>query len=230
MALDITVSSVVDVNTKLRDTYALELTRGQEVRFTVDDFSSSLRFFLAIPGSSSFVNDDTTLAFSTSKFAGPWERSFVPAANGTYYFDVKATTGEQTYTLSATLTGNTFRDGGTVDIPGTPLALDITVSSVVDVNTKLRDIYALELTAGQEVSFTVDDFSSSLRFFLAHPGSSSFVNDDTTMAFSTSKFRGPWRRSFVPATSDTYHFEVKATTGEQPCPSPQLEIPSETDR
>ena len=209
MALDITVSSVVDVNTKLRDIYALELTAGQEVRFTVDDFSSSLRFFLAYPGSSSFVNDDTTMAFSASRFGGPWRRSFVPATSDTYHFEVKATTGEQTYTLSVTPTGNTFGDGSVAnDVPGTPLALDITVSSVVDVNTKLRDIYALELTAGQEVRFTVDDFSSSLRFFLAHPGSSSFVNDDTTMAFSTSRFGGPWRRSFVPAASGTYYFEV----------------------
>ena len=98
------------------------------------------------------------------------------------------------------------------DIPGTALTFDTAVSSVVDVDTEIRDVYALELTAGQEVQFGVDGFRrATLRFTLAAPGSSSFVTGGISKEFELSDSSTPWQHSFAPATSGTYYLEVKAT-------------------
>ena len=100
------------------------------------------------------------------------------------------------------------------DIPGTPLAVGATVSSVVDVNTKLRDVYALELTAGQEVQFRVDGAGGTSDYvypILADPGSTSFETGSTTLAFSErTQYNDPWTRNFVPAVSGTYFLAIKA--------------------
>jgi uncharacterized repeat protein (TIGR02543 family) len=100
------------------------------------------------------------------------------------------------------------------DIPGTLLALGATVSSVVDVNAKLWDIYALNLTAGQEVQFRVDGVGGSSDYvypILANPGSGSFATNSITEAFSANtRYNDPWSRNFAPAVSGTYYLGIKA--------------------
>ncbi|PKB70635.1 MAG: hypothetical protein BZY87_08850 [SAR202 cluster bacterium Io17-Chloro-G6] len=85
---------------------------------------------------------------------------------------------------------------------------------MVDVNTKRWDVYALGLTAGQEVQFRVNGrggYDDYVWPILADPGSTSFLTDSTTQAFSdNTKSDDPWARNFVPAVSGTYCLAIKA--------------------
>ena len=218
LAMGVSFSSVLDTVTNTRDAYSVQLTAGQEVRFAVEGHASRLSFILAHSGSSSFgFSSDYTLAFSTSDSSSPWARTFIPAASGTYYLSVTPTTGQQSYSVSVSPTGTTFGDGSIAnDIPGTPLAMGVSLSSVLDTVTNTRDAYSVQLTAGQEVRFAVEGHASRLSFILAHSGSSSFAfSNDYTLAFSTSDSSSPWARTFIPAASGTYYLSVTPTTGQQ---------------
>ena len=87
-------------------------------------------------------------------------------------------------------------------------------SSVVDTDTKPRDVYALTLTAGQEVQFRAN-MQGALRFQLAHPGSQSFRTEAVTLAFNL-RPSGSWTREFVPAVTGTYYLAVIAQSSAQP--------------
>lgn len=102
------------------------------------------------------------------------------------------------------------------DIPGTPLAMGVTVSSVVDTLTKTRDVYSVQLTAGHEVRFLVEGYTSGLDFILAHPGSSSFAfSNDYTTAFSDGFRSSPWQRTYIHAASGTYYLSITPNSGQQ---------------
>lgn len=104
------------------------------------------------------------------------------------------------------------------DIPGIVLALGSGRSSVVDKNTKPREVWALNLVAGQTVQFTITGFyldgtSRRGRVILANPGSKSFETGTYSEAFSAeaSAFFAPsWKRNFTPAVSGTYYLAVLA--------------------
>ena len=108
-------------------------------------------------------------------------------------------------------------DDGTVasDIPGTALSLGASRGSVVDEDTKPRDVYALSLTAGQEVQIRVTNESgSSLRYQLANPGSQSFERENVTLAFNETAYT--WDKKFVPPVTGTYYLAVIARSSAQP--------------
>ncbi len=96
------------------------------------------------------------------------------------------------------------------DIPGTQIALGSTVSSVVDYNTKLHDVYAIDLVAGQGVRFTVSNDDGYLYLGLYNPSSQSIETNRVSPAF-TANGSGKWVRDFTPAVSGTYYFAIQAT-------------------
>jgi hypothetical protein len=100
------------------------------------------------------------------------QRTYVPSVSGTYYLAVIARGPGQGYSVTLEPTGKSFGDGSAANnIPGTPLAMGATRPSAVDTNTKPRDVFALALTAGQQVQFTFTLVTGSLDFRLANPGS-----------------------------------------------------------
>jgi hypothetical protein len=103
------------------------------------------------------------------------------------------------------------------DVPGTPLAVGGEVSSIVDVNTKPRDVYAIELAAGQEVVFTLSGPSEEIYVQLANPDTESF--DDTALTYAFYQDLPVdlgWRHTFLPAVSGTYYLSVAARHSSQP--------------
>ena len=111
LSLSTTASSVVDKDLNPRDVYALSLTAGQEIQFTVTKQYGSgqvLTFDLASPGSQSFQTGNVTLAFSSriAWSSTTWTRNFAPPVTGTYYFAITAAISAQTYTVGAVLTGS----------------------------------------------------------------------------------------------------------------------------
>ena len=99
------------------------------------------------------------------------------------------------------------------DIPGTTLGVGMTVSSTVDQHAKPRDVYAIDLVAGQGVRFTLAEHPGTLNVTLARPGSVSFAGWNywlITFASSDQWLGGFWTYAFAPVVSGTYYLAVEA--------------------
>jgi len=101
------------------------------------------------------------------------------------------------------------------EIPGTALSLGASRGSVVDKEAKPRDVYALSLTAGQEVQLKVTIPNGYLTFQLAKPGSQSFQTGNVALAFSQRDY-STWTRNFAPPVTGTYYLAIIADTSAQP--------------
>lgn len=102
------------------------------------------------------------------------------------------------------------------DIPGTPLALGSSQGSVVDKATKPRDVYALNLTAGEEIQVKVThQYGQYLHYQLANPGSNSFRTNSVSLAFTEKDYRELWSMNFAPPVTGTYHLAIIADASAQ---------------
>jgi len=207
LCIGIAVSSVVDSNTKRRDVYSIDLVAGQEVRFTSTS-RGCVNYRVLNPSSTSIESSRVSEAFS-ARCEEQWQANFTPAVSGTYYLEVEARGTGQTYTLSLKNTGLII-PGNLVqsDIPGTRLALGSTVSSVVDSNTKRRDVYSIDLVVGQEVRFTSTS-RGCVNYRVLNPSSTSIESSRVSEAFSA-RCEEQWQANFTPAISGTYYLEVEA--------------------
>lgn len=124
-------------------------------------------------------------------------------------------------TPASTATATQFVDLGPIasEIPGTPLALGSSVRSVVDQNTKPRDVYAITLALGQEVRFVLTDLTSPITAWVdtsvLNPGARDLSDTRSfTLALTRSTYaRDEWR--FTPAVAGTYYLVVRARTSAQ---------------
>ena len=120
----------------------------------------------------------------------------------------------QTTSPSGTTTTPTSSSSNQVasDIPGTTLAFGASLSSVVNKATEPRDVYALSLSAGQQVQIQVAGYPGQLNFVLAAPGSTSFGGNSYMQLFNSSSQStvNPWSYTFMPSASGTYYFAVNA--------------------
>lgn len=96
------------------------------------------------------------------------------------------------------------------DIPGTLVAVGANITSVVDKNTKPRDVYAISLMAGDvyHIDFTVD--INVLSVVIANPESKSFDYDRFT-GLDFCYYCSSDRRQFAPAVSGVYYLSVSTT-------------------
>jgi len=99
---------------------------------------------------------------------------------------------------------------GTVasDLPGTPLRLDTTVTSVLDVATKRRDVYAVQLSAGQTLQVTTDADRWAYSVRLLPPGATSVTAAGSTLLCTTDQ---SCHQTTAIAVGGTYTPAVEAT-------------------
>lgn len=209
LCLETTVSSVIDFDTKKYDVYAVQLKAGDQVRFALNT-SHTVIAILLNPDSKSMAENDISRAFSENAYSNPkWQRDFTPATSGTYYFVVQAVFSGESYTLKISRAGAAVPGEQIAsDIPGTPLSIGSSNSSVIDYNTKSRDVYAVELTAGQPVRFSLVS-SGTVIATLYNPDSKSIETNDTSRAWGENAY-SKWQRDFTPAVTGTYYFAVAA--------------------
>jgi hypothetical protein len=103
------------------------------------------------------------------------------------------------------------------DIPGTLVALPVTVTSVIDQNTKPRDVYAVALAAGTTLRIDLKIGFAWSRMIVANPGSTSLDNDEGTLLWDYGAiccFDRSGTYSFTAAVSGTYYvaFSTKDTS------------------
>ena len=84
----------------------------------------------------------------------------------------------------------------------------------MDKDTKPRDVYALNLAAGQEIHLEVPiQRNQKLRFELAHPQSQSFQTGNVSLVFSAREGRSypvTWSMNFAPLVTGIYYLAVTA--------------------
>jgi hypothetical protein len=84
-------------------------------------------------------------------------------------------------------------------------------SSVVDKNTKTGDVYAIDLVAGQAVTFKVasPQCSQNALLWLFSPGTKSVRPVSASSASFGESCRDGWTKTLTPAVSGTYYFLVE---------------------
>ena len=165
------VTSVVDQATKPRDVYALPVQAGQTLQVTVTATSSAYGVTLDPPGAlsgagSAFLCTSTQNCTATLPIAAAGTDLLVLQAYGP---GIRYTLRTATVPLGV---GPGVTDlAGTVanDLPGTPLGLGKTVTSVIDAATKRRDVYAVALRAGQTLQVDTDATRSDYSVLLLPP-------------------------------------------------------------
>lgn len=91
------------------------------------------------------------------------------------------------------------------DVPGTPLQVDVPVSSVVDRDTKPRDIYSINLAARDVIRVTTEA-SNGIYIRIVMPGALTIDDGDKDSLCVNSK---ECAANFNVATSGTYYVEVR---------------------
>lgn len=209
------VTSIVDKDTKPLDVYAFDLKAGQEVRISISNSTCCYLY-------PTLFNPDTPSLDRGSVARGGgntdnWNEYFTPAVSGTHYLSIRASNSGQKYGLTIKPTGKGVIGGQSAsDIPGTPITVGTSTSSVVDNQTKPRDVYAIELEAGHDVRFKISHSTCCyLRVTLLNPGSTSVEGGKVSVAFGDQADH-TWDRTFSPAVSGTYYIVVEASVPSQP--------------
>lgn len=101
------------------------------------------------------------------------------------------------------------------DIPGTLVAPPVTVNSVLDRDTKPRDVYAIQLQAGEQLTVTLK--GAKLYYYevwMANPGSTTVATNDPNkftgaelQLYSCGNPKG-CSTDFTPATTGVYYLAV----------------------
>ena len=213
LPIDVSIRSSVDRTTRAREVFALALTGGQQVRLELH-MPSDGSIELIYPGALSLNPGAFSRALSGKTSNGAFAGTFLPAVNGTYAVVVNAATDNQAYALTVTSTGVTSPTAmGATDVPGTALAFESSVRSVVDAQTRRREVFAVALTAGQEIRLTLD-MSSSGAVQIVTPGNPSL---DLFYSRGLEGFvrDGRYAGTFMPAISGTFAVVVNAGAGGQ---------------
>ena len=149
----------------------------------------------------STANAGTATAPSTSaEPAGPTETR-TPLPTPTLAPTPKPTSAPTSHTGKVNLAGKAASD-----IPGTAIALPITITSVLDKDTKPSDVFAVELQAGTKMGIHFDDYWCG-SLFIADPGSTSMKSDGahTGTSLVDYPFFCPRDLEFASAVAGTYY-------------------------
>jgi len=197
----ITYKSVVDADIKPRDVYSVELIAGQTVYVTMKTNGGWVWMNYANPGFPTFEKSDGNYL---SGMGNDYKASFTAAVSGTYYIAVIPRDTGILYTISITI-GNADIIEVVNDVPGTPIQAGIPYKSVVDAEIKPRDVYSVELTAGQTVYVTMKTNGGWVWMNYANPGFPTFEKSDGNYL---SGMGNDYKASFTAAVSGTYYIAV----------------------
>jgi len=195
------ITSLLDVETKKRDVYSIQLHAGQTVYLTANA-NKAIALYYAKPEFETFELSD---GVQLTGAGGELQSSFIAAISGTYYIMVKPFDNGIKYELSVNVDTPSISQV-TDDVPGTSIDSGAVITSVVDIETKKRDVYSIKLNAGQTVYLTAKA-NKGVALYYAKPGFDSFVASDGVQLTGAG---GDLTTSFVSATSGIYHIMVKA--------------------
>ncbi|MGB0386022.1 MAG: hypothetical protein ACPGWR_14545 [Ardenticatenaceae bacterium] len=196
------VTSVVDEDTKPREVYAVNLAAGQMLRVEIES-DPNVSVYIAKPGTKSF---DDTKGEPLCNGTRSCNKTFLAAVEGTYYLNVKTSQSGIGYTMTISEKGGSI-SGATDDIPGIPLEFGTPVTSVVDEDTKPREVYAVNLAAGQMLRVEIES-DPNVSVYIAKPGTKSF--DDTKGEPLCNGTRS-CNKTFLAAVEGTYYLNVKTS-------------------
>jgi hypothetical protein len=109
-------------------------------------------------------------------------------------------------TLIVTGAGDPQTSNAPVNIPGMPLELGASVTSVIDTDIKPDEIFAVALEAGQSLQFDLQG-SDMMELWVLNPGSSSTADAQGPQLCNYHKLCSP---TFNAAVAGTYYVDVRA--------------------
>ncbi len=208
-------NGTLDQSTDVDDVFKVALTAGQKVTFSMTGTGPDFDLYLFKPNTPTVGGDSyTTWGVAASEGDASTEQfSYTAAETGTYYLDVCAATGAGSYQITYNLnaTGPTDDDD---DVPGVALPAS-PFNGTLDQSTDVDDVFKVELTAGQKVTFSMTGTGPDFDLYLFKPNTPTVGGDSyTTWGVAASEGDASTEQfSYTAAETGTYYLDVCAATG-----------------
>ncbi|MGB0388437.1 MAG: hypothetical protein ACPGWR_26765 [Ardenticatenaceae bacterium] len=153
--------SVIDQDTKPRDVYQVRLKAGEVLEVNLDaNEHANIHIFTP---NAQFI---TSNANKYLCWTADCPATFVAAVEGDYYISVSAEALGVVYTLTVRSKEVIPLPKTADEIPGVPLDLGSSITSVIDGETKKRDVYQVKLKAGEVLEVNLDaDQGAEIHLF-----------------------------------------------------------------
>jgi hypothetical protein len=203
--------SQVDQSTRPQEVFAIDLVAGQRIRVTLT-MPGGGSIALVNPGALALTQSYSTALSGGTDNNGVFKGNFVAAIAGTYALVVSAGGSSEPYRLEVVEAGAAFPAlQGTDDLPGAAVVVGTPVRSVVDEDTRPREVYAADLVAGQQVRVSLS-IPGTGSLMIVNPGALSLNQSYTSAVSGGTDNSGVYTTVFTPAVSGTYSFVVSAST------------------
>ncbi len=200
-----TVTGTLDFLADRDDTYRVDLQAGETLSAQLfGDASTDFDLYLFAPGATSVY---ASVPIGGSLFTTyPDAITFTAPAAGTYYLDVRSSSGAGSYTL---------RSGVAVDpdaeVPGTPLVSTPVTGTLTELVDQ-RDVYRVGLVAGETLDLSLTGpFGTSYAVEVYPPGIGSVSMSRPVVADFAGSY--PRNASYAAPTSGTYYVAVRCIDG-----------------
>ncbi len=167
------VTSVLDDEIHQRDVFAIDLVAGQTLRITTSS-SKNITVYLHKVGT---ISIDNSQYITMCDYTSACTNTYLVPVSGTYYINVRARDDGLQYTLKADAETTLQPPQIANNVPGTPLQIGSSVTSVLDDEIHQRDVFAIDLVAGQTLRINVSS-SKNITVFIHKVGTTTVENSD----------------------------------------------------
>lgn len=196
------VISVLDKDIKPKDVHAIDLLAGQTLRITTSS-SKNISIFIHKTGAVS-INNSRYVEMCNYQTA--CTNTFLIPVTGTYYIQILARDSGLQYSLSTSVETTLQPSPVAQDVPGTVLQAGSSVSSVLDNDIKPRDIYAMDLLAGQTLRITASS-SRNISIYIHKTGAVSINN---SRYVELCNYQTACNNTFLIPVAGTYYIQILA--------------------
>ena len=202
LALGSTAKSTIDRDSKPRDIYAMDLSAGQTLSIDVSS-NKNISVYIHKAGAVSINNSNYV---EMCNYQTACTNTFLIPVTGTYYIQILARDSGLQYSLSTSVETTLQPSPVAQDVPGTALQVGSSVSSVLDNDIKPRDIYTMDLLAGQTLRITASS-SRNISIYLHKTGAVSINN---SRYVELCNYQTACNNTFLIPVAGTYYVQILA--------------------
>jgi hypothetical protein len=202
ITLGTSITSTIDKDTKPRDVFAVNLSAGQTLRVDVTS-TQDITVYLHKVGA---VSVDNSYYLTLCDYTKSCTNTFLIPVSGTYYINVRARASGLQYTLKVDAENTLQPPQIANNIPGTPLQIGNSITSVLDSEIKPREVFAVDLQAGQTVRVTTSS-TQDITVYLHKVGA---VSIDNSYYVTLCDYTKACTNAFLIPVSGTYYINVRA--------------------
>ena len=197
------VKSVIDSNIKKRDVYSFTFNKGQMMQLNLES-NKEVNLSVVKPGATSIEAGKrmTLCTIQTTCVA-----TFVAANTDTYYIVVDTSQNQVVYTLITSIKQSIDTIDVANNLPGTPITINTRVGSILDPDTKKRDVFSVSLYEGQTVQINIES-NKPINSYVIFPEATTV---DTNLYETLCRHQNVCFVRYTAKIPGTYYLDIEAS-------------------